>query len=52
MQYGCDKLRADSSDAVEKVEISSDETWQRQGGTSLKRVVTVITIKDGKVLDS
>ena len=36
-QNACDELRADSSDVVENVEISSEGTWQRQGSASLNR---------------
>ena len=52
MQDACDELRADSSsDAIKDVEVSSDGTWQRRGYSSLNRVVTVISIKNYKVLD-
>ena len=27
MQYGCEELRADTSDAIEKVEVSPNGTW-------------------------
>ena len=27
IQYGCEELRADTSDAIEKVEVSSNGTW-------------------------
>ena len=52
MQDACEELRADSSsDAAKDVEVSSDGTWQRRGYSSLNGVVTVIPIKNGKVLD-
>ena len=52
MQDACEGLRADSSsDAIKGVEVSSDGTWQRRGYSSLNGVVTVISIKNGKVLD-
>ena len=35
-QDACDELRADSSDVVENVKISSEGTWQRQVFASLK----------------
>lgn len=35
MQYGYEKLRADSFDAIEKVKVSSDGTWQRVGDASV-----------------
>ena len=52
MQDACEELLADfSSDAIKDVEVSSDVTWQRRGYSSLNRVVTVISIKNYKVLD-
>ena len=35
MQYGCEKLRADSFDAIEMVKVSSNGTWQRLGDASV-----------------
>ena len=52
MQDACEELLADfSSDAIKDVEVSSDVTWQRRGYSSLNGVVTVISIKNYKVLD-
>ena len=52
MQDACEELLADfSSDAIKDVEVSSDVTWQCRGYSSLNRVVTVISIKNYKVLD-
>ena len=52
MQDACEELKADSSsDAVKDVEVSSDGTWQRRVYSSLNGVVTVISIKNGKILD-
>ena len=52
MQDACEELRADfSSDAIKDVKVSSDGTWQRRGYSSLNGVVTVISIKNYKVLD-
>ena len=52
MQDACEELQADfSSDVIKDVEVSSDGTWQRRGYSSLNRVVTVISIKNYKVLD-
>ena len=50
MQDACEELRA-ASDAIKDVEVSSDGTWQPRGYSSLNGVVTVISIKNGKVLD-
>ena len=48
----CEELQADySSDAIKDVKVSSDGTRQRRGYSSLNGVVTVISIKNGKVLD-
>ena len=52
MQGRCEELWVDSSsDAIKDVEVSLDGTWQHRGYSSLNRVVTVISIKNGKVLD-
>ena len=52
MQGRCEELWVDSSsDAIKDVEVSLDGTWQHRGYSSLNGVVTVISIKNGKVLD-
>ena len=52
MQDACEELKADSSsNAIKDVEVSSDGTWQRKVYSSLNGVVTVISIKNGKILD-
>ena len=52
MQDACEKLRVESSsDALKDVEVSSDGTWQNRGYFSLDGLVTVISIKNGKILD-
>ena len=52
MQDACEELRADSSsDSIKDVEVSSDETWQHKVYSSLNGVITVISIKNSKILD-
>ena len=52
MQDACEELKADSSsDAIKDVEVSSDRSWQRKVYSSLNGVVTIISIKNGKILD-
>ena len=50
MRKAASDLRGDSPTA--DISVSVDGTWQREGFSSLNRVVTAISVDSGKVLDS
>ena len=52
MQEGAESLKQENGDSPVNTAVSVDGSWQKTGFTSMNGVVTVISVNNGKILDS
>ena len=52
MQEGAESLKQENEGSPVNTAVSVDGSWQKRGFTSMNGVVTVISVNNGKILDS